>query len=225
MIIDQPPRILLRNRTPHTWRLSILRRRRSTLAGTMSHWHSWIPKNALDSYDEYLLWNSDADSFLSAINVPSLEEWTHSVGDDQHDCVTMISLLDHSNCSLKVLSLGGGSNFSEDVYTLLQATPSLEQLYLAFAWKFQDISIMDDIFTRISRTTTGSDGVSSVEGATSGSFFPHLRFVECEANSATISPFTWDRIPQLCYQGHRRSLALKSWAHKSHISDETALEL
>ena len=166
----------------------------------------------------------DANNFLGAINVPSLEKWTHGMYKEQHGCVTMISLLDRSNCSLKVLNLDGNSNFPPDLCTLLQATPSLERFFLEFDWKFEDIAIMDDIFARLSRTTPNGD-VSLVEGATSESFLPYLRYLECGANNATVSPFTWDRIPQLYHQGHRRSLTLKSWAHKSHISDATALEL
>jgi hypothetical protein len=167
----------------------------------------------------------DVDDFLGVINVPSLEEWTHDMlNEKQHDCVAMISLLDRSNCSLKVLNLDEGSNFPKDLYALLQATPSLERLFLAFQWKFEDIAIVDDIFTRLSRTNPNSD-VSSVEGATSELFLPRLRSLDFESDNATISPFTWDRIPQLYHQGHRRSLTLKSWAHKSHISDETALEV
>ena len=164
----------------------------------------------------------DAD-FLGAINAPSLEEWMHDMGYGvQDNCVTMISLLNRSNCSLKILNLVGESNFPKDLCTLLQATPSLERLFLAFEWEFKDIAIMDDIFTRLSCTNPNSD-VSS--GATSQSFLPHLQSLDCGADNAAISPFTWDRIPQLYHQGHRRSLTLKSWAHKSHISDETALEL
>ena len=67
--------------------------------------------------------------------------------------------------------------------------------------------------------------VSSVEGTASESFLPHLRFVDCGAINDTISPFTWDIIPQLYYQGNRWSLRPKSRAHESHISDETALQL
>lgn len=39
------------------------------------------------------------------------------------------------------------------IYTLyFQQRPRvLEQLYLAFDWKFEDIAIMDDIFPRLSR--------------------------------------------------------------------------
>ena len=91
----------------------------------------------------------DANNFLGAINVPSLQEWTHSMYNDQHGYVTMISLLDCSNCFLD-----GGSNFPEDLYTSLQAMPSLERLYLSFDWKFEDIAIMDDILTRPPTTTS-----------------------------------------------------------------------
>jgi hypothetical protein len=43
--------------------------------------------------------------------------------------------------------------------------------------------------------------------------------------SCTTAPFSWNRIPQLYRQGHRRSLTLKSAAEESHISDEIALQL
>ena len=72
-------------------------------------------------------------------------------------------------------------------------------------------------------------------GATSESFLPHLLYFECGGDisdtfherdtSDAVPPFTWDRIPQLYYQGRRRSLTLKAWARRPHISDETALEL
>jgi len=167
----------------------------------------------------------DADDFLDIINVPSLEEWTHTMDNGQPDCVTMISLLKRSKCSLKVLNLDGGLNFPQDLYALLQAMPSLERLSLGFEWKPKDSVIMDDILTRISRTTPSSQVSLSAEGPILGSFLPHLLFLECGANSESISPFTWDRIPQLYHRGHRRSLTLSSWAHESHISDETALKL
>ena len=163
--------------------------------------------------------NHNSQDLLYVINVPSLEEWTHDMGDEQHDCASMISLLDRSNCFLKVLNLEG--DLPEDLFTLLQATPLLESLSLTSFWKFEDTAILDDILTRMSRTTP----VSLVEGAASESFLPHLRFVDCGAINDTISPFTWDIIPQLYYQGNRWSLRLKSRAHESHISDETALQL
>jgi len=97
-------------------------------------------------------------------------------------------------------------------------------LCLTSFWKFEDTAILDDILTRMSRRTPESD-VNSVEGAASESFLPHLQLVDCGANDETISPFTWDLIPRLYYQGQRWSLTLKSWAHESHISDETALQL
>jgi len=164
--------------------------------------------------------NSDHSTkfLLDVINVPSLEEWTHDMGDEQHDCASMISLLDRSNCFLKVLKLDGG--FPKDLCDLLQVTPSLESLCLT-SWKFEDTAIVDDLFIRMSRSTP----LSSVEGAASGSFLPHLHFMDCGALSDAISPFNWDLIPKLYYQGNRRSLSLKSRAHESHISDETALQL
>jgi hypothetical protein len=163
--------------------------------------------------------DQSTEVLLNVINVPSLEEWTHDMGDKQHDCASMISLLDRSNCFLKVLKLDGG--LPKDLCALLQATPSLESLCLTSFWKCEDTAIVDDIFIRMSRLTP----VSSVEGATSGSFLPHLQFVDCVILSDTNSPFNWGLIPKLYYQGNRRSLSLKSRAHESHISDETALQL
>jgi hypothetical protein len=39
------------------------------------------------------------------------------------------------------------------------------------------------------------------------------------------APFSWDHIPQLYRQGHRRSLTLKSVAYPSHINDDIAHQL
>jgi hypothetical protein len=165
--------------------------------------------------------DDNAESLLHVINVPSLEEWTHDMA-NKNDCAWMISLLDRSNCFLKVLNLE--RSLPKDLCALLQATPLLERLCFVSERKFGDAAILDDMVTRMSRTTLDS-GVSSVEGAASGSFLPHLRFLDCGASDDIISPFTWDLIPQLYYQGHRWSLTLKSWAHESHISDETGLQL
>ena len=163
----------------------------------------------------------NAESLLRVINVPSLEEWTHDM-EKKDDCAWMISLLDRSNCFLKVLNLE--RSLPEGLCALLQATPLLERLCLVSERKFGDAAILDDMLTRMSRPTLDSGVSLSVEGAASGTFLPHLRFLDCGASY--ISPFTWDLIPQLYYpEGDRWSLTLKSWAHESHISDETALQL
>jgi hypothetical protein len=49
--------------------------------------------------------------------------------------------------------------------------------------------------------------------------------MECITSFAKSPPFSWNHIPQLYRQGHRRSLTLKSAAKESHITDETALQL
>ena len=49
--------------------------------------------------------------------------------------------------------------------------------------------------------------------------------MECTSSFKVFIPFSWDRIPRLYRQGHRRSLTLKSTAKESQISDETALQL
>ena len=165
--------------------------------------------------------NYNTESLFYVINAPSLEEWTHDLSDIQNDCPGLISLLETSNCILKVLKLEG--NLPEDLCPLLQATPFLECLYLSSSWP-TCAAVLDDMFTRMSRTTLDSD-ISSVADAASGSFLPHLRFLECRANTETIAPFNWDLIPHLYRQGHRWSLTLDSSTHESHISDETALQL
>jgi len=79
--------------------------------------------------------NHNSQDLLYVINVPSLEEWTHDMGDEQYDCASMVSLLDRSNCFLKVLNLEG--DLPEDLSALLQATPLLESLCLRASvnWK------------------------------------------------------------------------------------------
>ena len=154
------------------------------------------------------------ENIFDVINVPSLEKWTHNAIITEHDCHAMISLIDRSNCILKVLDLGGWLPLG--LHALLRATPSLEHLILRFRWRSEDAASMDDILTCM---TPGG-------GATSELFLPHLLYFEYGGDTSdTASLFTWDRIPQLYYQGHRRSLTLKARARQSHIPDETALEL
>jgi hypothetical protein len=159
------------------------------------------------------------EDLLYVINLPSLEEWTHDMGHEQRDCTSMIFLLKRSNCFLKVLKFEEG--VPDNICALLQATPLLEHLCLPTSASgiFGDGAILDEIFTRLSPTTPDS-GDSSVEGAASGSFLPRLRFLDCGSEGVT-----WDLIPQLYFQGHRRSLGLKALARESYISDKTALQL
>jgi hypothetical protein len=82
---------------------------------------------------------------------------------------------------------------------------------------------MDDILARIFNSPPGNSTIPS-EDASRESFLPRLQFMECTTSCGT-APFSWNHIPQLYRQGHRRSLTLKSAAKESHISDETALQL
>lgn len=156
--------------------------------------HLWLHSLNSEYNTEYL---------LNVFNLPSLEEWMHKLHHKQNDCVTMISLLDHLNWFLKVLNLQRG--FSEELCILLQAMPLLECLSLSSEWKLKHATILDNMFTWMSHRMPGGS-VSSVEGITSESFLPYLLFLDCGTISKTISPFTWDLIPQLYHQGHRQSL-------------------
>jgi len=50
------------------------------------------------------------ENVLDVINVPSLEKWTHTdYTTPERHCYAMISLINRSNCILKVLNLGDGS--------------------------------------------------------------------------------------------------------------------
>ena len=128
-----------------------------------------------------------ATTFLNAIVVPALEEWT--LHGDAHKPLlvpTMVSLLNRSGCCLKMLDLSGASY---DLPILLQAIPSLERLQL----KYQPDDVLHDIFDRIFLEDTSREP-----------FLPRLQFMEYE------TLFSWDRIPQLYRQGHRHSLTLNS---------------
>ena len=79
---------------------------------------------------------------LEAINVPSLEEWTHSTRGDPLPVTAMVSLLQRSGCCLKILDLQKISAPPDDLSNLFQAMPSVERLRLHFR---SDVNgVMDD---------------------------------------------------------------------------------
>ena len=161
--------------------------------------------------------------FLEAINVPSLEEWTHNTKGNPLPVTAMVSLLKRSGCCLKILNLQNISAPPDDLSNLFQAMPSLERLRLHF-WLVKNADgVMDNVFTRIFNSPSGNSTITS-EDANRESFLPYLQLIECTTSCGT-APFSWSHIPQLYRQDHRRSLTLKSAAKESHISDETALEL
>ena len=166
--------------------------------------------------------SSEAIKFLNAINVPSLEEWIHSTSGGSLSVTVMVSLLKRSGCCLKILHLQYISEPPDDLSSLFEAMPSLERLKLHF-WSVQNADgVIDDILRRIFNSPTGNSTIP--EEASCESFLPCLQFMECTP-SLTTAPFSWNHIPQLYRQGHRRSLTLKSAAYESHISDDTALQL
>jgi hypothetical protein len=156
---------------------------------------------------------------LEVINVPSLEEWTQDRFDELH-VAAMLSLLERSGCCLKILNLDGHSPPAEDIETLLQAIPSLERIQLSSSWLFGSQAMIDAILTRIFLSVP----TISVENPTSESFLPRLRFIECRTDRFA-SLVSWGCIPELYRHGHRQSLTLKGFAHKSDITDQTALQL
>jgi hypothetical protein len=163
-------------------------------------------------------------NFLDAINVPSLEEWTHNtIGNPwPSPVIAMVSLLERSGCRLKRLNLYIAVA-PDDLSILFQAIPSLEHLQLHFQSNLNaDSRVMDDILARIFNSPPNNTTIPSEE-ASHQSFLPCLQVMECMPY--VTAPFSWNHIPQLYRQGHRRSLALKSAANKSHISDDTALQL
>jgi hypothetical protein len=161
--------------------------------------------------------------FLEAINVPSLEEWTHNTRGNPLPVTAMVSLLKRSGCCLKILNLQNISAPPNDLSNLFQAMPSLERLEL-HCWSVLNANgVMDDILARIFNSPSVNSTIP-LEDARRESFLPCLQFIECTTGHNT-APFSWNHIPQLYRQGHRRSLTLKSTAKESHISDEIALEL
>jgi hypothetical protein len=101
--------------------------------------------------------------------------------------------------------------------------PSLERIYLSFYTELPVNAMMDGILARIFCPAPGSSDIS-VEDSTPQPFLPHLQFMECDTYNE-YAPFSWDRIPLLCHQGHRRSLMLKIHVKDVDISDEIALQL
>jgi hypothetical protein len=161
--------------------------------------------------------------FLEAINLPSLKEWVHTTEGDPLSVTAMVSLLKRSGCCLKILNLQHILAPPDDLPILFQTLPSLERLQLSF-WSVESADgVMDDIFARIFNSPPGNSTIPP-EDASHESFLPRLHFLECTTFYGT-APFSWNHIPQLYRQGHRRPLMLKSTARESHISDEIALEL
>ena len=161
---------------------------------------------------------------LDAINVPSLEEWTQNCILGPLQVTAMASLLKRSRCCLKILNLQQLSALPGDLSILLEAIPSLEQLRFHFWAVLGPDGAMDDLFARIFNSPLSNSTLPSEE-ATCESFLPRLQFMECTSSFKVFILFSWDRIPRLYRQGHRRSLTLKSTAKESQISDETALQL
>jgi len=82
---------------------------------------------------------------------------------------------------------------------------------------------MDGILTRIFHSVPGGGNISEEDTTP---LLPHLQFIQCTVASPPDRVlFSWDRIPQLYRQGHKRSLVLKSAACKGEIQDETVLQL
>jgi hypothetical protein len=162
--------------------------------------------------------------FLEAINVPSLKEWTHSAQSVLPlPVAAMVSLLKRSGCCLKILNLQHISPPRDDLSLLFEAMPSLERLKLDF-WSVKNADgVMDNTLARIFNSPSGNSTYPS-EDASCEYFLPCIQFVECTTYCGAAL-FSWNHIPQLYRQGHRRSLMLKSAAKESHISDEIALEL
>lgn len=163
------------------------------------------------------------EDFLEAIHLPSLEEWSQDMETRPLPVATILSFFKRSGCCLKVLHLAGLNSHSKGLNTLLQAIPTLERIHLSFYYGFGVRPIMDDILARIFLPVPVSDS-NLVEGPTIESFLPCLQFLECNTREQN-APVSWDCIPRLYHQGHRRSLMLKTIVSKSDISDETALQL
>ena len=166
---------------------------------------------------------SQGTKFLDAINVPSLQEWTHNVDGGTLPVTAMVSLLKRSGCCLKILNLQHISAPFNDLLILFQGVPSLEHLRIHFCSVQHSDGVMDDILARIFNSPPDNSTIQS-EAARRESFLPRLQFMEYVSISR-YAPFSWDHIPELYRQGHRRSLTLKSAAKASHITDETALQL
>ena len=168
--------------------------------------------------------SSRGTTLLDAINVPSLEEWIYNTEGALLPVAAMVSLLKRSGCFLKILNLRHVKAPPDNLFILFQELPSLERLQFDFFSAKNTMTVMDDILARISNTRPGSSTMPS-EGTSRQRFRPHLQFMECMTLATTLAPFSWNLIPQLYRQGHRRSLTLRSGAKESHITHETALQL
>lgn len=157
-------------------------------------------------------------SILKEINLPSLEELTQKTSGRDRPMAAMLSFVQRSGCCIKVLNLNGPLFLSEHLDTLLQKVPSLECIRLCFWLVYGDEeAVMDDILIRIF--------YSNPEDRTAEPFLSHLQFIECKMASP-VPPFSWASIPKFYRDnGHRRSLALRAFAHKSDITDQTAVQL
>jgi len=169
----------------------------------------------------YFLYGGEA--LLEAIKVPFLEEWTQKCHGVSLPVITMVSLLERSGCYLKILKLEGVL-LSTNFRVLLQAMPSLEHLRLDVLQNRSHDGEMDDILARIFRSPSSTSAIPPEE-PTRELFLPRLQFMECTGGNPEFPLFSWDYMPQLFREGHRRSLTLKSVAYPSHISDETASQL
>jgi hypothetical protein len=166
----------------------------------------------------------DIEGILGVVNLPSLEEWTHNIRNGTLPVAAMLSLFKRSGCKLKVLHLTNLSLDSKGLNTLLQAIPSLERIWLSFASSLRVRTMMHGILARIFCSPPGGSNISGEDPA-SDSFLPRLQFMECTTISEAFAPFSWDHIPPLYRQGHRRSLTLSAFVYKLDIDDATALQL
>ena len=167
---------------------------------------------------------SRGTNFLDAINVSSLEEWDHDTGGGPLPVTAMVALFERSGCCLKILNLQNISAPPDDLSILFQAVPSLERLRLHFLSVKNTDGVMDDILARIFNSFPYNSTILSEE-ASRQSFLPRLQLMDCVPSLTILPPFSWNDIPRLYCQGHRRSLALRSAARESHISDDIALQL
>jgi len=164
----------------------------------------------------HLSTRGDLKYVLKEIDLPSLEEWTQNTNGRPPPMEAIRSFLWRSGYCLKVLHLYGLRCISEILETLLQEIPSLERIRLSFYSTYGVQDVMDDILTRIF--------YSVPECRTPTSFLPHLQVIECKTDNAP-APFSWGNIPKFYREGHRRSLKLRVFTHKSYITDQTAVQL
>ena len=162
--------------------------------------------------------STKSSKILDMIKIPALEEWTHFQDSRRLPVDAMVSLIKRSGCCLKILNLQYISVRSENLPSLFQAMPSLERLKIQFRSSSQNANdVMDDILLRIFLSPPDKSTIPA--DASRETFLPCLQFMKCKTQ------LSWDRVPQLYRQGHRRSLTLKSPTNRSQTSDETAIEL